>query len=433
MSDLSSIRSPGLHGLIRREFHQLKPQENVVILVAGHSFARCADPDKHEGRYRTRCENRVEFLSKTYSNAQFLFVLFDVARGTIETNSNGERKAGGNALLWKLAPAKFLPVSNPPSCRDHKGGRFDAYSRNPKRAHMMLSITNVYNHVAWYGKNKPGVVVELSFFSHASRLGPILVNSYERRDAIVEENGRTIIELQPKGQQFVTTHPNKKTINFDALVNDRDPQDKDGRHRKDFLRKQRSKYVLRYPTNMMDKDLAAFQKAFDKENGMIWIWGCDADKACYYLWDRLRKLPNYGALFLSGYQNLSPKQRVRRVKVTFSRTNKFHQKIVKALSGKDAALFPKGAFSFRPSVREIRRFYLGALYDTYMFQAADAVSIRTFGAAPGTWSGFGKNGLMEVKRNPPGGDKHKELIEFYTRFLNVREAPLDLGYITFPP
>src|SRR5262249_51766217 len=108
------------------------------------------------------------------------------------------------------------------------------------------SIKDVYAFVNQIGAKEPGTLAEPSIFSHAYYEGPILVNS--------SDSGQSIA---------------------------RDPDDKDGRYKKDFI-----------PPDMLAKDLALFQKAF-ASGGSIWIWGCDASKVYAYVFDKVAKTQKY--------------------------------------------------------------------------------------------------------------------------------------------
>ena len=141
-------------------------QKKQVVLVAGVDF-RIQDPNdkklEHGISFLSRCQNRMRDIIKVNPSDDIDFMILDVGAG----QQSGWAISGGT--LTQSAPPK--QVRDPVTIDDYQGGIF-----SPKGKGAM-SIEDAYQAVITAGQSAP--VTELSFFSHASLSGPLLVNSVD--------------------------------------------------------------------------------------------------------------------------------------------------------------------------------------------------------------------------------------------------------------
>lgn len=339
----------------------------IVIMVAGYDYERKGVS------FRTICENRYKRLVKAKgvkNDAAWKFVIFDVGAGVISRNElKGKKRA------WKDDTTfSFSAVT---------AANYTGYTFDKKQAGVM-SVVDVYDYIRKLGKNDPGSVVELSFFSHGYYGGPILVNSND---------------------------------NSGAGTVARDPDDKDARTDKDFS-----------APNMDAAQLQALQKAFAKD-AFLWIWGCVFTHSYFYVLDKI----------------VRRKKKAKKFKDAEKLDLEFDDSRANEIYDDDTTFFPakqKGKYptKFTRTFKQIKEFFQRGLDDTYFVAAANATSVPCYGALPGTYSTYEdndrsiKNPLMRIPTaNPPYADDFTRHIKFYTNYLKVTPDPEQRGYGRFDP
>ena len=341
-----------------------------VVLVAGFDYQRSgvAFDSIALNRMQRLIQRHVATEKRAKASAAHVidtaprFVLFDVKSGLVRTRTMG---ADGK---WAWSP-KPIATFRPVSAANYQPAGSHAF--NTDQADRM-SITDVYAHVESIGASEPGSLAELSFFSHGSINGPILVNSFE-------------------GLGFKSTA-------------DRDPDDKDGRGHKDFGS----------PT-MDAAALASFRAAFDS-SGFIWAWGCAFAKSPRQVLHRVLSSTKYRRTPLGKLVDTD----------TF--TLSFSQEEADALFSADTNFFPqpvggKVGLTFDRTLEQVTRFFRGQLGGSYCKRAAVGAHAPCFGALPGTYSDYERGTslplmLVPTKR-PPYSDDFTRSIRFYTTYLGV--------------
>jgi hypothetical protein len=342
-----------------------------VVLVAGFNYKAwpIKPNDRPDGTSFTGfCKRRMEWLLKKMPNAKVS--LFDFGAGVLDASEKG---ANG-----KRSSADLQMFKKPTRANNYTDHDFT------KNADGVMSIMDVYHYVEQIGKKDPGTLVELSIFSHALYEGPILVNSYDHTDG-----------------------------------NKRDDNDKDGRHKKDFI-----------PPNMAPDGLSSFQKAFAR-GGSVWVWGCDASSIYRHVFERIAKTSKY---------RTTAGGRLRDSDVF---TFEFTPEDASRLYHQDSNFFPaksaRGSYplKFDRTVKQIKKFFEEGLNDTYSAKIAAASKVLTYAALPGTWASLVPDayGLMHVPKTKKegGGDDFSALIDFYGWYVGAPEDPENRGYGTFMP
>jgi hypothetical protein len=194
---------------ISNEAYEASKPSVQVVLVAGFDY------EQKGVSFADISRNRMARLLKKAPALKIIFCDFESGEiRSSEVDPKGKRS-------WKLVKS-FTPIN---SANYTTIGSRNVFNKNQTGT---MSITDIYKLVQDIGKNEPGTLIELSFFSHGWMGGPLLVNSDD---------------------------PNPNHPFRDA--NDRDP-----RIFKDFE-----------PPNMMTLDKENFSKAFST-TGFTWVWGC---------------------------------------------------------------------------------------------------------------------------------------------------------------
>jgi hypothetical protein len=335
------------------------------ILVAGFDYE---DPD--ENQFTAYCKNRIERILQKKPGSKkdpgLIFTLFDVGAGVVKSNEVINKKR-----IW-VNKSNFTPVT---AANNYSGIRFD---KNPAG---IMSITDVYDFVRAQSRSDPGSIQELNFFSHGFLEGPILVNSKDKQ----------------------RRNPT------------RDPDDKDGRARKDFS-----------PPNMNAAALKEFADAFSKD-GFIWVWGCVFTGSSFQVLHRVLKSrkyhskvkddemfelefePHHEALFFSDDPDFFP---AMRADGTYAR-------------------------KFWRSFKEIKDFLQKMFDATYCKSIAKASQRKCFGALPGTYSLDEKTKnlpmMLVPQRKPPYKDEFSWQVSFYAKHLNISLDKEGRGYGVYLP
>lgn len=216
-----------------------------ILLVAG------VDYEFSGVDFRSLADNRRKLLDRQNTKKDDLrLITMDVRSGEVEVRNI--TFPGGKRAESVKTTTPFTPVGR--ASYTTTGG----HTRFKPRQYTVMSITDVYAKVRDVGATDPGSLVELSIFSHGWMGGPILVDSDDDRQMEVT------IPI-PGGTSVTMTLPVTGTM--------RDPDDKDGRPRLDFVA----------PT-MDAAALKQFKDAFAPD-GVAWLWGCAFPRVVHHtLW-----------------------------------------------------------------------------------------------------------------------------------------------------
>lgn len=225
------------------------------ILCAGFGYEFSREP------FRKFCETRQKLILDGNAPGEDVSIqLFDVASGTVTTTEQIWR-GGKPSRAPPKKEQKFEPVTRKMYDRPPPGEK-EWQFKDSQRG--IMSITDIYDAIISIGRGDPNSLVEVSIFSHAVYMGPILVNS--RDDGFVAP--------------VPGANPNQRIPLDDGA---RDPDDYDGRGSKDFI-----------APNMVPKKLQAFRSAFTPK-GYVWIWGCNFPKVINKVLRLVERNPRYSA------------------------------------------------------------------------------------------------------------------------------------------
>lgn len=216
-----------------------------ILLVAG------VDYEFSGVDFRSLADNRRKLLDrKNTTHDDLRFITMDVRAGQVEVREI--TFPGGKRAENVTTTTPFTAVDR--TSYTTAGG----HTRFKPGQYTVMSITDVYAKVRDIGGSDPGSLVELSIFSHGWMGGPILVNSTDDRQM-------EITVPVPGATPITVTVPVTGTL--------RDPDDKDGRPRLDFIA----------PT-MDAAALTQFKDAFASD-GFAWLWGCAFPRVIHHtLW-----------------------------------------------------------------------------------------------------------------------------------------------------
>ncbi len=232
-----------------------------------------------------------------------------------------------------------------------------------------------------------GTLAELSFFSHGWMGGPILVNSFDDRNASSGDAGIL------------------------SGLTLRNPDDKDPRAELDFA-----------DPNMDDNDIKNFQDAFDKD-GIVWAWGCAQPQPVNNLLYKIETNSNYSATGVKDetvfqLDNLSSDQ-----------INKILKATLQGLLGDSAYIV--SASSVKLKFKFIKYVFSIISQSTYSAVIASVSKAKTYGALVGTSAIFepssGANYLMKID------PVYRRNCNFYKNYLGFKLDPEGRNYGEYLP
>ncbi len=330
---------------------------------------------------------RRAIIAANKAKADLRFTLLDFKAGTvIVTNVT---YPGGKKTEATSQTTPFSPI-NQASYRtvtDSAGVQHIVFKdgQNDK-----ASILDVYKMVRDIGTSDPGTLVELSFFCHSWMGGPILVNSYDDRQALLPAPG---------------VPPGPGTILSVITGTNRDPDDHDPRGQLDFVA----------PT-MDAPSLALFRNAFASGSAIIWLWGCAFPHVVHHLLWAMERAPAYQASGLSDDTVL----------------------VMNAVTKDDvdyleAYLRPLiGPFASRSSISVAFKYLKYAMCamnaQGYAWQIANAAQVDTYAAAMGTYANYEPDGPTQQMRVDASFSAH---FAFYKNYLGYKFDPEGRHYAIY--
>ncbi|WP_158738014.1 hypothetical protein [Alteribacillus sp. YIM 98480] len=347
----------------------------ILIAAVDYEF------DGGTSDFRVLCDNRMKrIIAQNKAKKAMMFHIYDFLRGEIATHEITYHK--GIKKQNKTVQNKFARISKANYTSNHGSYRFKDGQDN------VMSILDVYQKVQNIGKNSPHSLIELSFFSHGWMGGPILVNSYDDREAN--------IQLHPSLPSFTHSYRGSSL---------RDPDDKDPRGNLDF----------NSPT-MTNQDLKNFQNAFHNK-GYIWIWGCAFPRSIHQILHKMEKHPSYRENGL-GDDTL----------FVFTNFTKEEVKLLENYLQGHLPPFPdkqKIAIEFK----YIKFFFCLANQNSYSYQIAKHANVKTYAALLGTYSIYEKGRLPLLKIE----GAFKRHFKFYKNYLGFDFDPEGRNYGEYLP
>jgi hypothetical protein len=351
------------------------------ILVAG------VDYEFSGVDFRIFCNNRMKRLVAANKKQEDLtFQLIDFRRGEVLTHEVSYPAGKKTETTKPLSPSPFKPISKANYAQVVSGTETHYHFKDGQTA--ILSILDIYKAVRAVGANAPNTLVELSFFSHAGMVGPILVNSFD--------DGQ-ILTFQP---------PLAAPIPVPLPPGARDPDDMDPRAAKDFV-----------PPTMDAPALANFQRAFHAD-GFIWIWGCAFPLLVHEILYKIEGNPAYKPSGLGD-------DVVFELKTLNAAQADLLERVLLPELG---APFPDKK-QIRIQFKFLKHFFCKITTASYPHHLARAAKVKTFAGVMGTYSQYdqGPLALMSVHK---GFKRH---LEFYKNYLGFDFDPENRGYGKYDP
>ena len=255
----------------------------------------------------------------------------------------------------------------------------------------VISITDAYLAVREIGRSADfRTLHELTILSHGYQGGPILVNSYDDGFYRIRWGAFHSEPLAPP-------------------YNARDPDDKDGRHIKDFS----------HPT-MGPSARDEFALAFHRD-GCVWLWGCQFTHEVHTLLSKVLDNPKYRPSGLTDFD-----------KLTFRGLSEEEVELVGYLHVIDSFTLPTYPVAKVDLFLQYLKFIFCAVNRGYYPQhMANTAKVRTYAALQGTYSTYDplgtKLGVMHV---PSGFAGH---ITFYKNYLGFTIDPEGRGFAAYEP
>jgi hypothetical protein len=346
------------------------------VLVAG------VDYEFKGVNFRIFVNNRMtRMLRANTGKEELTFHLFDVRSGEVERHA--VTYPSGKRTIGVTRPASFDAVSK--RNYDRSGTGADVRYRFKDGQPGVMSVTDVYAAVRAIGRDDPGTLHELSFFSHAWHGGPILVNSFDDGQVLGPP-------ASPGGPPTVVA----------VLGGARDPDDKDPRAPKDFV-----------PPTMSAAQLQEFRDAYHAD-GHNWSWGCSFPRVIHEI---LHKLQTHRSYKASGLADAD------RFLFTNFRAN--HVSMLESFLGTTFPTPRRVELTFA----QLKHFFCLVTVASYNHHLAVASQRRTFGGVIGTYSEYdsGALPLMHVHR---GFTRH---FRFYRNYLGFTFDPEGRNYGAFEP
>ena len=377
--------------------------DRYVLLVSGYNFR------EHNDGYDELARNRARVIvskSKFKKDDTLVFVWFSFAAGRVFVN---RRKNG----VWKLRnTADWTPINEFKFDATHSQTfSFEAIDRTrhygtgrtflQNDPNTVMSIVHVYEFILNLGRHRAASLLEFSILSHGTWKGPVLVNSNDNAAA---------------GSQS------------------RDPSDKDGRGRKDFL-------AVNINTSLV-------HDAFH-DDGFSWIWGCFVSPAPRAVIQgvadsRFKKTP-WGKKVkgVGGAVYRADGKTPDTAKFLFSFGKDQTEEYSRTW---DPAFFPTGKESFEKTFAEIKEFAKRHSDDTYCYALTLVSDKPCFGPPVGTSTNYAKvdpyrpgtpvvHWVERGKKRPAGEDgfeaNYSATINFFVKTMNMPEDPENRGYVRF--
>lgn len=380
-----------------------KTTDRFILLVSGYNYR------DHNDDYGDLTRNRARVIvskTKFKSDDTLVFVWFSVKEGRVFVN----RRTKG---VWKLKnTADWTPIdefkfnsANSQLFSFEAIDRAKHYGAGNKflqdKANTVMSIVNVYEFITNLGRHRTGSLMEFSVISHGYWNGPILVNSLD---------------------------------NAASGSDSRDPTDKDGRGRKDFLD--------------VNIDTSLVHDAFH-EDGFSWIWGCFASQAplavIQGVADSRFKKTSWGKKVkgVDGAVYRADGKTPDTATFLFSLGKDQTEEFSKTW---DSSFFPKGVESFKKTFAEIKEFAKKHSDDTYCRSLTVASDKPCFGPPLGAGSNYASKdpyrpGVPVVhwvergkKRPPPENGFEANFdatINFFVKSMRMPEDPEKRGYVRY--
>ncbi|WP_240373992.1 hypothetical protein [Bacillus piscicola] len=335
--------------------------------------------------FRVVCDNRMKrLIARNKKKKDMTFHIYDFLRGEIVTHEVTYKK--GNKKQSKKVQNKYNRISKA-NYRSVNHGTYNSYRFRDGQDNVM-SIVDVYKAVQDIGDHSPGTLMELSFFSHGWMGGPILVNSYDDREAN--------IQLHPSLPSF--------THSFRG-ASSRDPDDKDPRGELDFI-----------PPTMTNQNLQHFQHAFHPD-GYVWLWGCAFPRTIHQILYRIEKHSMYRANGV-GDESL----------FEFTTFTKEEISLLESYLQSHNQRFPnKGKVEIK--FKYLKHFFCLASQNTYAYQIARNANVKTYGAVLGTYSIYEKGRLPLLKVD----GSFRRHFTFYKNYLGFDFDPEGRNYGEYLP
>ena len=161
--------------------------------------------------------------------------------------------------------------------------------------------------------------------------------------------------------------------------------------------------------------------AFDKKDGVVWLWGCNFNKAFLIIFAAMRRSGKYksGGLKDSVKFTLGFQEEKKRTPTQQDLQHLIFTQVWENLGNTGSPPLKSGLISFRVNMtfEDIKAaFILNALENTFSQQAAVLLGITVIGALPGTYSDYEKGGnklMLVPRRKPPYDDNFSSIISFY--------------------
>lgn len=358
------------------------------LLIAGVDYEH---PSANFVDFGIFCSNRRRrIVEAETSNDNLKFTTINFRSGELAVTD--VTYAGGKKVEKNSVTRSFQPISM--SNYDKFIGRDGAHHYRFKEGQWgVASILNVYSAIKDIGATSPGSLREVSIFSHAGMGGPILVNSYDNRMAMMP--------IPSTGSAPTTTLVTAKGTM-------RDPDDMDARAEYDFV-----------PPTLEPSGRAQFRSAFATD-GFLWLWGCSFPHVIHHILTAIEKSKDFKP------SGLDPEE-----VLTLERLNgtdiRHLDKFLRPLFG--TSLTPGSPI--RIKFKYLKHFLCTYNQASYAARLADA-SNRTVRAAPlGTYAVYEKPStrlpLMKVEARMA---RHLSL---YKEYLGMSFDPESRRYALYTP
>lgn len=346
------------------------------VLVAG------VDYERKGVDFRLFCNNRLKRLvAANKAKEELAFTIFDFKAGAVVTHE--VTYPAGRRAERTSTDKRFDPVTR--AHYDRTGTGSDTRYVFKDGQFGVMSVLDVYSQVQAVGRDAPGTLRELSFFSHAWHGGPILVNSFD--DGVLHVPN-----------PFAGGPPVPM-----PLGSARDPDDMDPRT-KDF----------RAPT-MGAPDLARFRSAYHVD-GHSWNWGCAFPRVIHEILHKLEHHPKYRSSGLGDAVTLS-----------FTNFRTHHVDQLRARLGAAAIPDPK---KVELEFGQLKRFFCSATQDSYTHHLAVASDRKAYGGVIGTYSEYDTGVSLALMNVHKGFARH---LTFYKNYLGFAFDPEGRRYGEFKP
>jgi len=353
------------------------------ILVAG------VDYEFHGVDFRVLADNRRKLLTQANSaKADLRFTTFDFRAGTVVVTNVTYPGGVKTESASQTTPFKPIGPANYDEVTSASGAKHKVFKNGQTG---IASILDVYAKVREIGAADPGTLAELSFLSHGWMGGPILVNSYDDRQAI--------LPLPSTGSA-----PTEMLMTITGT--NRDPDDHDPRGQFDFVA----------PT-MDAPSLATFRKAFASD-AIIWLWGCAFPRVVHHLLWAMERAPTYKSTGLADDDQLVM-DAVTKDDVDYLET------FLAPLIGR----FPSRS-TITVKFKYLKYAVCAMNAQGYAWQICEAAQVPTRSAALGTYADYDQSGPNPLMSVDAGFSAH---FAFYKNYLGFSFDPDGRHYAIYTP